>query len=53
MTQAPQGQTQVQVDPGISGFVSKFDDNPKHFQEWVKSIDKYAVFVSADDDRKT
>ena len=32
--------------------VSKFDGNPKHFGEWVKSIDKYAVCVNADDTRK-
>ena len=37
---------------GISGIVSKFDGNPKHFREWVKSIDKYAVLVNADDNRK-
>ena len=37
---------------GISGIVSKFDGNPKHFREWVKSIEKYAVLVNADDNRK-
>lgn len=37
---------------GISGIVSKFDGNPKHFREWIKSIDKYAIIVNADDDRK-
>ena len=37
---------------GISGIVSKFDGNPKHFREWIKSIDKYAVLVNADDERK-
>ena len=37
---------------GISGFVSKFDGNPKHFREWIKSIDKYAVLVNEDDERK-
>ena len=37
---------------GISGIVSKFDGSPKHFREWIKSIDKYAVLVNADDERK-
>ena len=37
---------------GILGTVSKFDGNPKHFREWVRSIDKYAVLVNADDNRK-
>ena len=37
---------------GISGIVSKFDGNLKHFHEWVKPIDKYAVLVNADDNRK-
>ena len=37
---------------GISDIVSKFDGNPKHFREWIKSIDKYAVLVNADDERK-
>ena len=37
---------------GIVGIVSKFDGNPKHFHEWVKSLDKYAVLVNADDNRK-
>ena len=36
----------------ISGIVSKFDGNPKHLREWIKSIDKYAVLVNADDERK-
>ena len=37
---------------GISGIVSKFDGNLKHFREWVKSIDKYAVLVNADNRKK-
>ena len=37
---------------GISGIVSKFDGNPKHFREWIKSIDKYAMLVNADDEGK-
>lgn len=44
--------TQALTAQGISGVVSKFDGNPKHFREWVKSIEKYSVLVNANDDRK-
>ena len=44
--------TQALTAQGISSIVNKFDGNPKNFREWIKSIEKYAVLVNADEDRK-
>ena len=44
--------TQALTTQGISGVVNKFDGNPKHYREWIKSIEKYAVLVNANDERK-
>ncbi|MCG7878548.1 MAG: zinc finger domain-containing protein [Candidatus Thiodiazotropha taylori] len=44
--------SQTLTTQGISHTVSKFDGNPKHFREWVKSIEKYATLVNLPDDRK-
>ena len=44
--------TQALTAQGISSIVNKFDGNPKKFREWIKSIEKYAVLVNADEDRK-
>ena len=44
--------TQALTAQGISSIVNKFDGNPKNFCEWIKSIEKYAVLVNADEDRK-
>lgn len=44
--------TQALTAQGISSIVSRFDGNPKNFREWIKSIEKYAVLVDADEDRK-
>ena len=45
--------TQALTARGIFSIVSRFDGNPKNFREWIKSIEKYAVPVNADEDRKT
>ena len=37
---------------GISGSVSKFDGNQKQYREWIRSIEKYALLIGAQDDRK-
>lgn len=37
---------------GISHIVQTFHGNPKHFREWIKSIEKYSTLVNIPDDRK-
>ena len=44
--------TQALTAQRISRIVSRFDGNPKNFREWIKSIEKYAVLINADEDRK-
>ena len=41
--------TQTLTAQGISSIVNKFDGNPKNLREWIKSIEKYAVLVNADE----
>ena len=35
---------------GIKDMVIHFDDQPKHFREWIRSIDKYAKLTGVDED---
>ena len=44
--------SQALAAQGISSTISKFDGNPKHFWEWIKSIEKYAMLVGVPDGRK-
>ena len=36
---------------GVSNIL-RFDDNPKNYREWIKSIEKYAVLVNIPEARK-
>ena len=44
--------SQALAAQGISSTISKFDGNPRHFREWIKSIEKYAMLVGVPDGRK-
>ena len=37
---------------GIAANIPKFDGNPKFYRDWVKAIDKYAILLHFQDDRK-
>ena len=37
---------------GIAANIPKFDGNPKFYRDWVKAIDKYAILLHVQDDRK-
>ena len=32
---------------GVSGYISKFDGNPKFYWGWIRSIEKYSLLAGA------
>ena len=39
------------VPKGVAKIIHPFDGNPKDFEEWIKSIEKYALFTRVQADQ--